>query len=355
MKELIGLSKQELEDEIKAIGEKPFRAKQLWHFIYNQGLTDFDLMTTISKPLRKFFKENYTLSRPKVIKNEISSDKSAKWVIELKDKKKVETVFIPEEDRGAVCISTQVGCACGCKFCLTGTMKLQRNLSAREIVEQVMVARDTYNEWQNAVEEDNRVLSNIVVMGMGEPLHNYDNTVKALKIIMDGDGMAISKRRITLSTSGVADKIPLVAKDLEVKLAVSLHASNDGIRNEIMPINRKYPINDLMEACKEYQDLRGKRSYITFEYVMLKGINDKLSHAKELIRMMEQYKIKAKFNLIPFNSWEGSEFTCSDDRDIIRFAEALMKAGYASPIRVSRGRDISAACGQLAGKNANYD
>ena len=348
MKELVGLSKEELEKEMVAIGEKPFRAKQLWHFIYNQGMTDFDKMTTISKPMRRFFSENFTLKRPNVIKTQFSEDKSAKWLIELSDKKCIESVVIPEDDRGAICISTQVGCACGCRFCLTGTLKLTRNLTAKEIIEQVMVARDTYNEWQDAVEENNRVLSNIVVMGMGEPLHNYENTLKALRIIMDGDGMAISKRRITLSTSGVADKIPAVAKDLGVKLAISLHASDNDTRDAIMPINRKYPLPILMEACREYQKIREKRSYITFEYVMLKGINDSPSNAKDLIKLMQKYRIKAKFNLIPFNAWENAPFQCSTEEDIRKFAGILTASGYAAPIRVSRGRDIKAACGQLA-------
>jgi len=348
MKELVGLSKDELEKEMVAIGEKPFRAKQLWHFIYNQGMTDFDKMTTISKPMRLFFSENFTLKRPNVVKTQLSKDKSAKWLIELSDGKRIESVVIPEDDRGAICISTQVGCACGCRFCLTGTLKLSRNLTAKEIIEQVMVARDTYDEWQDAVEENNRVLSNIVVMGMGEPLHNYENTKKALKIIMDGDGMAISKRRITLSTSGVADKIPAVAKDLGVKLAISLHASDNDTRDAIMPINRKYPLPILMDACREYQKIREKRSYITFEYVMLKGINDRPSNAKDLVKLMQKYRIKAKFNLIPFNAWENAPFQCSSEEDIKKFASILTAAGYASPIRVSRGRDIKAACGQLA-------
>ena len=273
-----------------------------------------------------------------------STDGTRKWLLRFADGKEVETVYIPEEDRGAVCLSTQVGCQMGCRFCHTGTQGFQRNLTAGEIVGQFLAARDSYGEWPTPVDET-RYLSNIVVMGMGEPLNNYDELVKAMRIIMDGEGLAISKRRITVSTSGIADKIPNLAKDLGVRLAISLHAPNDTIRNQIMPINRKYPLAVLINACKEYQRLCEHRQYITMEYVMLKGINDSPENARELIQLVKGLEVK--FNLIPFNPWEGCVFEPSSNNTIHKFAKILEDAYFAAPIRQSRGQDIMAACGQL--------
>lgn len=347
--ELIGLSKQELKDELEKIGEKAFRAKQLWHWLYHQGETDFAKMSSLSKDLREKLPKYFTITRPTVVKEQTSEDRTRKWLLQYNDKEKIETVYIPEEDRGAVCISTQVGCAVGCKFCNTGCQGLTRNLTAGEIVSQFMVARDSYGEWPTPT-DTTRYLSNIVVMGMGEPLHNMNETIKALKIIMDPEGIALSKRRITLSTSGVATRIPTIAKELGVKLALSLHAPNDKIRDQIMPINHKFKIAEVLDACKEYQEITGGRQYITIEYVMLDGINDAPEHAKELIKLMKDRDLGVKFNLIPFNPWEGSEFKCSSRNKIIKFSKILEDAGYSAPVRVSRGQDISAACGQLKTK-----
>ena len=300
-KELIGLSKEELTAELVNIGEKAFRAKQLWQWIYFRGETDFDKMTNISKDLREKLKQHFSISRPKIITEQISTDKTHKWLLEFSDGQRIETVYIPEEDRGAVCISTQVGCAVGCKFCHTGSQKITRNLTAGEIVSQFMVARDAYGEWPSPTNET-RFLSNIVVMGMGEPLHTPENTIKALKIRTDGDGIAISKRKITLSTSGIAPKIPLVATELGVRLAISLHAPNNEKRSQIMPINDRYPIEEVLKGCQEYQKAMSPGRYITFEYLMLKDFNDSLDDARELIALMKKNKIGAKFNLIPFPS-----------------------------------------------------
>lgn len=350
-KELIGLSKEELAAELALIGEKPFRAKQLWQWIYFRGETDFDKMSNLSKPLREKLKENYTISRPKIIAEQISKDKTHKWLLEFADGQRIETVYIPEEDRGAVCISTQVGCAVGCKFCHTGSQKITRNLTAGEIVAQFMVARDAYGEWPSPTNET-RYLSNIVVMGMGEPLHNKENTFKALKILSDGDGIAISKRRITLSTSGVAPNIEAVAEELGIKLAISLHAPNNEKRSQIMPINDRFKIEDVLEACQKYQAIMGMSRMITFEYLMLNGFNDTLENAKELIALMRKYHLGAKFNLIPFNPWPGCDFEPSSNNRVHTFSRALEAAGYEAPIRVARGQDILAACGQLKSKKS---
>lgn len=348
-KELIGLSKEEIAQEIATMGEKAFRAKQLWQWLYFRGETDFDKMSNFSVDLREKLKANYTISRPKIVAEQISSDKTRKWLLEFADGQRIETVYIPEEDRGAVCISTQVGCAVGCKFCHTGSQKITRNLTAGEIVAQFMVARDAYNEWPSPTNEI-RYLSNIVVMGMGEPLHNTENTIKALKILSDGDGIAISKRRITLSTSGIAPKIPLVASELSVKLAISLHAPNNKKRSEIMPINDKYAIEEVLKGCQEYQKILGGGRYITFEYLMLKDFNDSLDDAHELIRLMKKFKIGAKFNLIPFNPWPGCDYLPSSNNKVHAFSRELEAAGFEAPIRVARGQDILAACGQLKSK-----
>ena len=349
MKNLIGLSKEELAAELSALGEKPFRAKQLWQWIYFRGESDFDKMSNLSKDLRAKLKENYTLRRPKIVAEQLSKDKTRKWLLEFDDGQRIETVYIPEEDRGAVCISTQVGCAVGCKFCHTGSQKITRNLTAGEIVAQFMVARDTYGEWPSPTNET-RYLSNIVVMGMGEPLHNKEETFKALKILSDGDGIAISKRRITLSTSGIVPNIEAVAAELGVKLAISLHASNNEKRSQIMPINNRYPIERVLEACQKYQDIMGMSRMITFEYLMLKDFNDTPEDAKELIALMKKYNLGAKFNLIPFNPWPGCDFVPSSNNKVHAFSRLLEAAGYEAPIRVARGQDILAACGQLKSK-----
>ena len=336
-------------DELALLGEKAFRAKQLWQWIYFRGETDFDKMSNLSKDLRAKLKENYTLNRPKIVAEQISNDKTHKWLLEFDDGERIETVYIPEEDRGAVCISTQVGCAVGCKFCHTGSQKITRNLTAGEIVAQFMVARDAYGEWPSPTSET-RYLSNIVVMGMGEPLLNKDNTFKALRILSDGDGIAISKRRITLSTSGIAPNIESVATDLGVKLAISLHAPNNEKRSQIMPINQRYPIEEVLKACQKYQDIMGMSRMITFEYLMLKNFNDTPDDAKELIALMKKYNIGAKFNLIPFNPWPGCQFEPSSNNKVHNFSKILETAGFEAPIRVARGQDILAACGQLKSK-----
>lgn len=351
--ELIGLSRDELAAELAKLGEKPFRAKQIWHWLYNQGVTDFAAMTNLSKDLREKLSNSCSITRPKVVTRQISADKTSKWLLEFADGQRVEMVYIPEEDRGAVCISTQVGCAVGCTFCHTGSQRITRNLTAGEIVGQFLVARDAYNEWPTPANET-RFLSNVVVMGMGEPLHNLDNVITALKIISDGDGLAVSKRRITLSTSGIAPKMTRVAQELGVKLAVSLHAPNNELRSKIMPINNKYPLEDVMQACQEYQKIVTSR-FITFEYLMLDGINDSLDCARQLVALMKKYKIGAKFNLIPFNPWPGCAYQPSSRNRVMAFSRELEKGGYAAPVRVARGQDILAACGQLKSKKDEED
>ena len=346
--ELLGLSKEEIAEQISKLGEKPFRAKQLWQWLYYHGVSDFEKMTSFSKDLRTKLAENFTITRPKIVTEQISVDKTHKWLLEFADGQRVEMVYIPEEDRGAVCISTQVGCAMGCRFCHTGSQKLTRNLTAGEIVGQFMVARDVYNEWPTKTDE-NRMLSNIVVMGMGEPLQNVENVIKAMNIITDGEGIAVSRRRITLSTSGIAPKIVEVAEATGVRLAISLHAPTDEIRSQIMPINKKYPLAEVMKACQDYQSKDGSR-YITFEYLMLNGVNDSIENANQLINLMKKYQINAKFNLIAFNPWPGCGFEPSSNNRIHAFAKVLNHAGYAAPIRTPRGQDILAACGQLKSK-----
>jgi 23S rRNA (adenine2503-C2)-methyltransferase len=346
--ELIGLSKDELKTLIADMGEKPFRVAQLWQWIYFRGETDFEKMTNLSKDFRAKLAENCTITRPKIVAEQLSKDKTRKWLLEFSDGQRVEMVYIPEEDRGAVCISTQVGCAVGCRFCHTGSQKLTRNLTAGEIVSQFMVARDTYGEWPSPTNET-RYLSNIVVMGMGEPLHNQENVIKALNILSDGDGIAISRRRITMSTSGIAPKIVETLKATGVRLAVSLHAPNNEIRSKIMPINDRYPMEDVLQACAEYQAGDGSR-YITFEYLLLDGVNDSLDNAKELIATVKKYHLRVSFNLIPFNPWPNCLFRPSRPDRVKAFADVLEKAGFAAPVRVARGQDILAACGQLKSK-----
>ncbi len=343
-RELVGLSRAELEAEMAALGEKPFRAKQLWHWIYHQGVRDFAAMSTIAKPLQGRLAEHFVVGRPGVATEQTSQDGTRKWLFAFRDGQQVETVYIPEEDRGAVCISTQVGCTLSCTFCHTGTQRLVRNLSAAEIVGQFMAARDSYGEWPTPKGEEGRLLSNIVVMGMGEPLYNYENVAKALTIIMDHEGIGLSRRRITLSTSGVVPMMDRCGAELGVNLAVSLHAVRDDLRDEIVPLNRKYPIAELLDACRRYPGASNARR-ITFEYVMLRGVNDSEPEAHELVRLLRG--IPAKVNLIPFNPWPGSPYRTSTPEALRRFAEIMNAAGYSSPIRRPRGRDILAACGQL--------
>jgi 23S rRNA (adenine2503-C2)-methyltransferase len=344
-KNLIGLDRPALTAEMATIGEKPFRAKQLWHWMYNRGETDFARMTSISKPMQAKLAEQFVVRRPVATRELKSSDGTRKWLLAFDDGNEAETVYIPDADdeRGAVCISSQVGCTLTCKFCHTGTQLLVRNLTAAEIAGQFMCARDSYGEWPTP-DDGGRHLSNIVVMGMGEPLYNFDNVATALKILMDGEGIGISKRRITLSTSGVVPMMKRCGEELGVNLAVSLHAVNDEIRDRIMPINKKYPLKELIQACHDYPGASNARR-ITFEYVMLKGINDSQADARALLKLIKG--LPAKFNLIPFNPWPGSEFECSDMADVKRFSDTIQDAGYSAPIRMPRGRDILAACGQL--------
>jgi 23S rRNA (adenine2503-C2)-methyltransferase len=345
-RELVGLSREELTAELVAMGEKPFRAKQLWHWIYHQGETDFARMNTIAKPMQMKLAERFVVGRPEVATQQDSADGTRKWLFRFRDQQQVETVYIPstDEDRGAVCISTQVGCTLSCRFCHTGTQALVRNLGAAEIVGQFIAARDSYGEWPSPKDGTPRHLSNIVVMGMGEPLYNYENVAKALKIVMDHEGIGLSRRRITLSTSGVVPMMDRCGVELGVGLAVSLHAVTDELRDEIVPLNRKYPIAELLAACRRYPGASNARR-ITFEYVMLRGVNDSEAEARELVRLIRG--MPAKVNLIPFNPWPGSPYKTSTSEAIHRFADILNDAGYASPIRRPRGRDILAACGQL--------
>lgn len=342
-KELVGLSFDELKHEMETIGQKPFRAKQLWQWIYNKGETDFDKMSSLSKDFRALLKENYMVTHPTIVTEQISTDGTRKWLMRFHDGAEIETVFIPEEDCGAVCVSSQVGCAQGCKFCHTGTQKLMRNLTAAEMVGQVMSARDALGEWPTKTDE-NRLLSNVVFMGMGEPLYNFDNLKTAVAILNDGDGMAISKRKITVSTAGRADKIPELA-DWGVKLAISLHAPNNELRNQLMPLNRKFPLEDLMAACKAYQQRCERRHFITMAYLLLKDVNDSLEQAQELTELVKGLEVK--FNLIPFHPWENCAFEPSSNNQIHRFAKFLESKWFAAPIRRTRGEDIMAACGQL--------
>ncbi len=341
-KNLIGLSREELAALMVENGFEKFRAKQLWHWIYYRGETDFSKMTTISKDQHKKLDDLFQLTRPKVHTHQKSFDGTQKWLLEYTDGNKVEAVHIPEADRGALCVSSQVGCTLSCSFCHTGTMKLVRNLTAGEIVSQVMVARDTIGEWPSP--KDGRQLSNIVMMGMGEPLFNYEPVAKALTIMMDGEGISLSKRRITLSTSGVVPMIERCGKELGVNLAISLHAVRDDLRNELVPLNKKYPIAELLQACRDYPAASNARR-ITFEYVMLKGVNDSDADAYELCNMLRG--IFAKVNLIPFNPWPGTKYECSSNNRIRAFGEILNEQGFSSPVRTPRGRDILAACGQL--------
>ncbi|MGH7007538.1 MAG: 23S rRNA (adenine(2503)-C(2))-methyltransferase RlmN [Stellaceae bacterium] len=341
-KTLIGLSREELVAEMATLGAAPFRARQLWHWIYHRGALDFAAMTTLAKSFRAQLAERYTVARPVESRAQVSNDGTRKWLLAFADGQEAECVHIPEEDRGTLCVSSQVGCTLTCKFCHTGTQRLVRNLGAAEIVGQIMVARDALGEWPSP--KDDRQLTNIVLMGMGEPLYNYDNVAKAVKIAMDHEGLSVSKRKITLSTAGVVPMIARVGMELAVNLAISLHAVNDELRDVLVPLNKKYPIAELIAACRAYPSASNSRR-ITFEYVMLKGVNDSPADARALVKLIAG--IPAKINLIPFNPWPGPPFECSTDEAIEHFGDIVNAAGYASPVRTPRGRDILAACGQL--------
>jgi 23S rRNA (adenine2503-C2)-methyltransferase len=339
---LVGMDRAEMAAAFAGMGLPAFRMKQVWNWVYHRGATDFEVMTNIAKELRGRLAETFRIARPEVVTEQKSSDGTIKWLLRFADGNEVETVFIPEEDRGTLCVSSQVGCTLTCKFCHTGTQRWVRNLGAAEIVGQVMLARDKLGEWPASMEGRN--FTNIVMMGMGEPLYNYDNVAKALKIIMDGEGIALSRRKITLSTAGVVPAMAQCGEELGVNLAVSLHAVTDEIRDQIVPLNRKYKLAELIQACRDYPGASNARR-ITFEYVMLKGVNDSDQDAHALVKLLEG--IPAKMNLIPFNPWPGSPFECSSNTRIDRFSKILMAAGYASPVRTTRGADIMAACGQL--------
>jgi 23S rRNA (adenine2503-C2)-methyltransferase len=330
---LVGLSRADLEKTLAEAGLEPFRARQVWHWIYWHGVTDFRRMTTIAKKTRDRLADLFVVERPEIVTEQRSVDGTRKWLLRFGDGNEAETVNIPEEDRGSVCVSSQVGCTLTCSFCHTGTQPLVRNLSAAEIVGQFMVARDSYGEWPTPI-ETTRMLSNIVMMGMGEPLYNFDNVATALKIVMDEQGIALSRRRITLSTSGVVPMIPKVAQVLDVNLAVSLHAVNDAVRDTLVPINRKWPIAELLATCKAYPGAKNSRR-ITFEYAMLKGVNDSDADARELVRLLKP--IHAKVNLIPFNPWPGAPYECSSNNRIHRFAEIVNDGGLSAPVRTPRG------------------
>jgi 23S rRNA (adenine2503-C2)-methyltransferase len=340
---LVGLSRDELKDALTEAALEPFRARQIWQWIYWHGVTDFALMTNIAKKTREKLAELFVIERPQIVTEQRSVDGTRKWLLRFPDGNEAETVNIPEDDRGSVCVSSQVGCTLTCSFCHTGTQALVRNLTPDEIVGQFMVARDSYGEWPTPT-ETTRMLSNIVMMGMGEPLYNFDNVATALKIVMDEQGIALSRRRITLSTSGVVPMIPKVGEVLDVNLAVSLHAVSDEVRDTLVPINKKWPIKQLLKACAAYPGAKNSRR-ITFEYAMLKGVNDSDADARELVRLLEP--VHAKVNLIPFNPWPGAPYECSSNNRIHRFAEIVNDGGLSAPVRTPRGRDIAAACGQL--------
>jgi 23S rRNA (adenine2503-C2)-methyltransferase len=369
---LIGLSKGALAEALvgTGIGEKEarMRSSQLWNWLYVNGITDFEQMTNIGKGVRQTLAANFVLDRPEIVSEQVSSDGTRKWLFRFRDPAnpnmppvEVETVYIPEEDRGTLCVSSQVGCTLTCSFCHTGTQRLVRNLTSGEILGQILMARQRLGDFPGGVrpddgglvpaprgsggsEGDSRAITNIVMMGMGEPLYNYDNVKQALLIASDGSGMSISKRRITLSTSGVVPYIEPTGREIDVMLAISLHAVRDDLRDLLVPINKKYPLKELIEACRNYPGLSNARR-ITFEYVMLADINDSDADARELVRLLAG--IPAKINLIPFNPWPGTNYNCSSSERIERFADIVNKAGYASPVRTPRGRDIYAACGQL--------
>lgn len=359
---LAGLDRAALADALSAIGVPQkhlrMRVNQLWSWMYVRGATSFAAMSDMSKDLRATLAQFYTLARPEVVSEQISVDGTRKWLLRLQRRgheaapPEIETVYIPEADRGTLCISSQVGCTLSCSFCHTGTQRLVRNLEADEIVGQILLARDRIGDWAgSAPVADNHLLpgverkiTNIVLMGMGEPLYNFDNVRTAMEVASDGEGLSVSKRRITLSTSGVVPEIGRWGREASTMLAISLHATTDALRDELVPINRKYPIADLLDACRNYPGLSNARR-ITFEYVMLAGVNDTPADARALVRLLAG--IPAKINLIPFNPWPGSTYTCASWETIETFADIVNRAGYASPVRTPRGRDILAACGQL--------
>jgi 23S rRNA (adenine2503-C2)-methyltransferase len=352
---LVGLSRMELAEKLGTVGvpenQRKMRVQQLWHWMYVRGVQTFAEMTSVSKTLRSELEQHFTVDRPEVVAEQISEDGTRKWLLRLPSghvgerAHEVECVYIPETDRGTLCVSSQVGCTLNCSFCHTGTQRLVRNLTPGEIVSQVMIARDRLNDWvDRETPNGNRLVTNIVMMGMGEPLYNFDAVRDALLIVSDNEGIGISLRRITLSTSGVVPNIARAGDEIGVMLAISLHAVRDELRDELVPLNRKYPIAELLEACRNYPGLSNSRR-ITFEYVMLKGVNDSLDDAKRLVKLLKG--IPAKINLIPFNPWPGSAYECSDWDQIEKFSEYVFNAGYSSPVRTPRGRDILAACGQL--------
>lgn len=343
-KSLIGLTLEELRQEFKNnLDEKSYRADQVWQWLYRRGHSAFDAMSNLSGDLRSKLAENYTVARPEVTLAQTSVDGTRKWLLQYADGNEVEMVFIPDKQRGTLCISSQVGCTLTCTFCHTGTQKLVRNLSAEDILQQILIAKDELADWDTP-EGESAKLTNVVLMGMGEPLYNYDNLKKAMLILMDDKGINFGKRRITLSTSGIVPFIDQCADELGLNLAISLHAVTDKLRDEIVPINRKYPLSELLASCRRYADKTQHRK-ITFEYVMLKGVNDSLEDARALVKLIRG--IPAKINLIPFNPWPGSPYERSDRDVIAKFAAIVEQAGYMSPVRTPRGQDIFAACGQL--------
>jgi len=358
---LAGITRHELAKALADIGvperEVRMRAGQLWHWIYHRGVTSFEEMTNVGKGLRAELIRHFSLDRPQIVSEQVSKDGTRKWLLRMPSTGKhdrgaeIEAVYIPESDRGTLCISSQVGCTLTCTFCHTGTQKLVRNLTTAEIVAQLMVARDRLGDWPGGVRptdglvpDAERAISNVVLMGMGEPLYNFENVRDAMDVVSDGEGLSLSKRRITLSTSGVVPNIERAGNEIGSMLAISLHAVRDDLRNTLVPLNKKYPIRELLDACRNYPGVSNARR-ITFEYVMLKGVNDSLSDARELVRLLKG--IPSKINLIPFNPWPGTQYECSDWEQIEAFSEIVFRAGYASPVRTPRGRDILAACGQL--------
>ena len=351
---LIGLSREELMERLGGVGvpahQRKMRAQQLWHWMYVRGAQGFDEMSNVSKEMRAELERHFTVARPEIVAEQVSNDGTRKWLLRLPGETsarphEVECVYIPETDRGTLCVSSQVGCTLNCSFCHTGTQRLVRNLTAGEIVGQVMIARDRLNDWvDRETPNGNRLVTNIVMMGMGEPLYNFEAVRDALLIVSDNEGIGISRRRITLSTSGVVPNIARTGEEIGVMLAISLHAVRDELRDELVPLNRKYPIAELLEACRNYPGVSNARR-ITFEYVMLKDVNDLLDDARRLVKLLKG--IPAKINLIPFNPWPGSRYQCSDWDQIEKFSEYVFNAGYSSPVRTPRGRDILAACGQL--------
>jgi 23S rRNA (adenine2503-C2)-methyltransferase len=361
--DLMGLAREDIGALLEAAGldrkQAKLRSKQLFHWIYHRGVTDFESMTDIAKPMRPWLAERFVIGRPEIVEAQVSSDGTRKWLLRTDDGQDYEMVFIPDADRGTLCISSQVGCTLNCRFCHTGTMRLVRNLTPGEIVGQVMLARDALGEWPKgamdrldededaaAYTADGRLLTNIVLMGMGEPLYNFDHVRDAMKVVMHGDGLALSKRRITLSTSGVVPMMARCGEEIGVNLAVSLHAVTKEVRDEIVPLNRKYGLEQLLQACADYPGASNARR-ITFEYVMLKDKNDSDEDARELVRLLKAYGLPAKVNLIPFNPWPGAAYECSDPERIKRFSDIVFEGGISAPVRTPRGRDIMAACGQL--------